>query len=191
MLDPAAPRALCEAPGESLSVATSAGGKTRQAYGVPGCDWPGGARLGVYDAAAKRDAKALALWERRLHCDEDASLLADGAPWENVIVCELDQIRIAERIPEIAFLEPAEIFPRDIGSRRCTFPQGGIVASTTSGTCGISLVNGSSAHPVLVFVESWGARGENASHTWRIRITGANSAELVSESGPAVPQTWG
>ena len=89
MLDPPRARTTCSPPAGSseLNVVADAHGSRTTFGGVPDCDWPGGVGLAVYYAAIKRDARALGLIERRLHCDEDPKLLATPTPWPRVTAC--------------------------------------------------------------------------------------------------------
>jgi hypothetical protein len=189
MLHPATPRSHC--PGELPArgpvttivglVTTVDGVATRAQPTSLGCPWPGGARLGVFQAAAERDAKDLATAERRLRCDEPP-FLGPHAP--DVSVCQSDGIRLAEQAPPLAALNAAPLFPRDTGSRPCAIETGGAVKRELQGVCTVSTRSGS-----LIFVERWTWDNLRWSHTWWFQLNGG-PALLLTDYGAVPPQLW-
>lgn len=204
MLDPPRARSVCLGllNGPALTIVATTGGKTTRFGGEPFCDWPGGTALGVYYEAASQDGRTLARIEPRLRCDEAPVLHESG---DSVDACvhglwtphSEQLIREAEQAPEIAALQPARLFPRDIGLQDCTIPAGGpSPGGQRAGLCQVTIKNVWSS-PAVTFVEEWtlaasatvGNGNRVARHVWRVAI-GQRGATVVSESGAIPPQQW-
>lgn len=191
MLAPGKPRMNClgtfNMPTVRVGVTTAAGDEWSFA-GVPNCSWPG-TSLGVYWAAARRDAHLLERLVPTLRCDEEPALHADPAPTASISAClrglwtprAARLITLAAAVQPLASLDPRRLFPRDPGARRCTIRVAG-PSRTVAGTCGVYLKNNWST-PTVTFVESWpGGR-----HTWRVVVRDGH-ASFDGESGPPAPQ---
>ena len=188
MLHPGAPRSFCS-PNvtDQVAIATTVDGRTStEPLDVPGCNWPGSARLGVYLAAALRQRGQLLLWERRLRCDEPPFV---GPSPPSLLVCELDEIRTAERVPALAALRPAALFPANTGSRACDIPAGGPVSRFLHGTCSVSVAPGNLNHRKLVFTEAWTNGPHRQEHTWLVSLN-RSPPVLLAQSGVGPPQLW-
>jgi hypothetical protein len=198
MLRPPRRRSLCGGSPWSpkLTVVASANGKKTTLSGIPFCDWPGGAALGLYWAAARHDERTIALAEPRLRCDEDPVLLAQPTPFASASACfhglwtprSERLIEIAERSRAIVRLRPRRLFPHDIGALPCTIPLGGpVTGRTLSGQCGVYVKRVWST-PIVTLVEDW-PRGNNGMnrHVWQFVIR-HRQAVLTHERGPGLPQ---
>jgi hypothetical protein len=200
MLNPPKPRWTCAGPAGSptLTVTTSSRGATHTFGGEPGCDWPVGPTIEVYWAAIQRDEKKLGRVEPTLRCEEDPTLLARPTPLASAVACvhglwtprSEALIRLAEKTPALAGLEPSHLFPRDIGAMRCTIHAGGFVRGRTlSGRCGVTMKNVWSKATVS-FTEDWpSGAGKTARHVWHVVVKGKRVVS-ISQSGPVPPQFW-
>jgi hypothetical protein len=200
MLNPPRPRWTCAGPAGSptLTVTTSSRGATHTFGGEPGCDWPVGPTIEVYWAAIQRDEMKLGRVEPTLRCEEDPTLLARPTPLASAVACvhglwtprSEELIRLAEKTPALAGLEPSHLFPRDIGAMRCTIHAGGFVRGRTlSGLCGVTMKNVWSKATVS-FTEDWpSGAGKTARHIWHVVVKGKRVIS-ISQSGPVPPQLW-
>jgi hypothetical protein len=200
MLAPARSRSVCSGGPwmPQVSVRAVLNGRVSTFSGSPFCDWPVGTPLGIYWAAAEGNTRALDRVEPRLRCDDDPALLAMPTPWASVEACLHDLwtprverlIRLAEQTPQIAALQPARLFPRDIGARRCAIGAGGpSPGRKLHGTCGVSIKHAPGQQPVVTFVETWAVGRRIWHHTWHIRLTDGRS-ELTRQTGAVPPQLW-
>jgi hypothetical protein len=194
MLSPGRARSLCGGRifGPAIEVNATWNGRTSSFGGQPGCGWPGGAALAVYWAASIRDTKSLSIFEPRLRCDDDPTLLAMPPRWPSVAACMHGLwtprterlIRVAERVPPLAGLTPRALFPHDIGVRRCALHAGGPKLRTIDGLCGVNVKDVWST-PEVILTEAWAGRR----HSWRVKIL-AGVPRLVGQTGPVPPQLW-
>jgi hypothetical protein len=164
--------------------------------GAPECNWPGGAPLGIYFAAATRDARALRLIEPRLRCEDNPAFFVKPTPWASIVACVHGlwtpaaerSIRAAKRTREIGFLQPQKLFPADPGVVRCAISAGGPPRPsgrrTISGLCGVSLT-GPASKKLVHFVETWADGKHVFRHHWTIR-----GSTLMTQRGPTPPQRW-
>jgi hypothetical protein len=200
MLDPPKPRWWCSLPAGSptLTVTTSSSGATHTFGGAPGCEWPVGPTIEAYWAAIQRDEKELGRVELTLRCEEDPTLLAHPTPLASAVACahglwtprSEELIRLAEKTPALAALQPSHLFPHDIGAVSCTIQAGGFVPGRKlSGLCGVTLKNVRSKTTVS-FTEDWpSGAGKTARHIWHVVIQGKRVISS-SQSGPVPPQRW-
>ena len=181
-----------------VSVTATANGTTRRFTGSPDCSWPGDQAVSVYFDAAQNDKTHLPRSESLLRCDEDPVLFAVPTPLASVFACthglwtprSEQLIRLAEKTPALAALQPSHLFPHDIGAVSCTIQAGGFVAGRKlPGLCGVTMKNVWSKATVS-FTEDWprGA-GKTARHIWHVVIQGRRVI-ATSQSGPVPPQLW-
>jgi hypothetical protein len=200
MLNPPKPRWTCSGPAGSptLTVTTSSRGATHTFSGEPGCEWPVGPTLEAYWAAIQRDEKELGRVEPTLRCEEDRALLARPTPLASAVACvhglwtprSEALIRLAEKTPVLAGLEPSHLFPRNIGVVSCTIHAGGFVPGRTlSGLCGVTMKNAWSKATVSFTEDSPSGAGKTARHVWHVVIKGKRVVS-ISQSGPVPPQRW-
>jgi hypothetical protein len=198
MLSPPKPRWTCAGPAGSptLTVTTSSRGATRTFGGEPGCDWPVGPTVEAYWAAIQHDEKELGRVETTLRCEEDPALLARPTPLASAVACthglwtprSEQLIRLAEKAPALAGLQPSQLFPHDIGAVACTIHAGGFVRGRKlSGLCGVTMKNVWSK-PTVSFTEEWpSGTGNTARHIWHVVLRG-NRVIATTQSGPVPPQ---
>lgn len=196
MLKPAVARSVCAGPagGPNMVVTTHRGDHGWKLAGEPGCNWPGGAPLDVYFAAANHDLRSLALAESRLRCDDDPVLLVRPTPWASAVAClhgfwtarNERLIRTAEQAVPLGASQGRDLFPRDVGVEPCLIPAGGLVTRTIKGHCQVTVEKAWST-PEVSFVEAWGSPGASHRHRWVVRVDGGR-ARLVAQSGGVIPQ---
>jgi hypothetical protein len=200
MLDPVPARSTC-AGGPMmpvLTISTTHDDKHADFVGSPGCGWPGGTALSVYFAAAQHDVHALDLMEPRLRCDDNATLLARPTPWASVTACvrglwtprTAQLIRLAERIPPIASLQPQRLFPTQIGARRCAIPAGGpFHRQPLQGMCSVSVKRVWST-PTITFAQAWPLTTNTSARSILQVTVVAGRAQLTGRRGTTPPQLW-
>jgi len=198
MLNPPKPRWTCAGPAGSptLTVTTSSRGATHTFGGEPGCDWPVGPTVEVYWAAIQRDEKELGRVEPTLRCEEDPALLARPTPLASAVACahglwtprSEQLIRLAEKAPALAGLQPSQLFPHDIGAVACTIQSGGpLPGRKLTGLCGVTMKNLWSK-PTVSFTEDWpSGAGKTARHIWHVVLQGKRVI-ATTQSGPVPPQ---
>ena len=179
-----------------VSVTATANGSTKRFTGTPGCSWPGDQAVSVYFDAAQNNQRDLPRSEALLRCDEGPVLFAVPTPLASVVACthglwtprSEELIRLAEKTPALAGLQPPQLFPHDIGAVVCTIHAGGFVRGRKiSGLCGVTMKNVWSK-PTVSFTEDWprGA-GKTARHIWRVVLQGKRVI-ATTQSGPVPPQ---
>jgi hypothetical protein len=198
MLNPPKPRWTCAGPAGSptLTVTTSSRGTTHIFSGEPGCEWPVGPTVEAYWAAIQRDTKELGRVEPTLRCEEDSTLLARPTPLASALArthglwtARSEQlIRLAEKAPALAGLQPSQLFPHDIGAVACTIPAGGVrPGRKLAGLCGVTMKNVWSK-PTVSFTEDWpSGTGKTTRHIWHVVVQGRRVI-ATSQSGPVPPQ---
>lgn len=97
-------------------------------------------------------------------------------------------IRLAEKSPALAGLQPWQLFPHDIGAASCTIPAGGFVRGRKlSGLCGVTMKNVWSK-PAVSFTEDWpSGTGETERHIWHV-VLHAKRVVATTQNGPVPPQ---
>lgn len=198
MLAPPPSRSVCGGTvfGPVIHVQTQWRGRSFAFSGEPGCEWPGGTALAIFWAASRDDLKTVALLEPRLRCDDDPVLLAKPTPWRSVFACThglwtprtAKLISLAETLPQIAGLQPRDLFPRQIGVRRCQMSAGGPKQHLLGGFCEVD-VKRVWSRPQISFTESWPAGKQIARHTWIVSVV-KGKPRLESQHGAAPPQRW-
>ena len=178
-----------------LSVSATSNGTTRRFGGSPGCSWPGDQAVSVYFDAAEDNERDLTRAESLLRCDEDPALFTLPTPLASVVACthglwtprSEQLIRLAEKTPALARLNPSRLFPHDIGALPCKAHAGGPRPGRNLGVCGVTMKNVWSTATVS-FTEDWtSGSGNSQRHIWHVVIRGMRVI-ASSQSGPIPKQ---
>ncbi len=149
--------------------------------------------LAVYAAAASGNDAYLTAIARGLRCLDDLAAPCIPELVESGTRGSIEAARRAEALrpfaPLFAGLDGAEERIHGCQIRA----GGGVTAEPLAGFCAIDTqrVELPSSRPMVVFFELWKRYGENATHSWRVRLDGfGRGARVVSvtQSGPPPPQ---